>query len=81
MTAERRGVWVFYALRRPLPAYVDEALRAVRLPAELQARFAAMRAVGSCRPERGGGAAGRAGIRQAGLGRLAAREPRADGRA
>ncbi|MDI3297836.1 MAG: metalloregulator ArsR/SmtB family transcription factor [Bacillota bacterium] len=79
VAAERRGIWVFYRLRRPLPAYASEALRAVRLPQAVQKRFASMTPVNSCRTGRQGPASENLGVRQVGLPAPAPREPAADG--
>jgi DNA-binding transcriptional ArsR family regulator len=49
---QRRGMWVFYSLREPLPAYVAEALRAVEVPPEVRERFASMQPAEACRPRR-----------------------------
>jgi ArsR family transcriptional regulator len=45
---ERRAMWVFYRLAEPLPAFVTAALDVAEVPAEVAARFEALRPVDVC---------------------------------
>lgn len=57
VTDERRGMWVFYRLREPLPAFVRAALELVALQPEVLERLARLQPAGIACASRGAGPA------------------------